>query len=683
MLSRPKCLGALLQANSSLTEAYPIRNDCIWVASTFVVEKPEVRSEAETVMKALLDTEEGKKAVDVPSSTNLTALMFCIKSLVVDSDPNELNGALLRVIYMLLTAGASISQTYQLATPLAMACRKFASQTLISKLLRCGANPNEHVGYDGSTCLDFALQYSQTDLVKILLKHGADINGRGPNGRRPFDSACPHKDKSCLKVLVDHPAFRVKSTELCEAESLLQKKVLSPEERYYSYQIDKELNMKNFLCVGKNMESTCMQLVSAGDIGELEKQVSNFSVSDLNAQSKAGLTAVHLAAIRNDIDMMELLLAHGAKLNIKDKMGRYPLTYAALNPNSLEVLDTLISEGADINAKGLTGKTALFEAAQANRIENVEYLFAKDASVNIGEMTTGTTSLHLMTQMNNVLILDIFMKAPDIDVNILNSFGASPLHYAAKSNSKNAAESLIRKGASINLKCTIMENTPLHVAAACNSVDVAQILIDNGCNVDEQNKNLETPLFLAAMTGSESVLSLLLKENNKIDSKNIHGQSPLYIAINYQEFRIAQTLISHGADIMAKEKHRNETILHLAISTGNIGFITFLISKGVDKEAKDCYGLTPLLRSAAIYNGEMAKALIEMGCDTRAALDSEVNFLDLVVQNQNDKILKEIVSVCPKTKKPRLVPALKALPRSSKEKALSKWEHFKRVSANF
>ena len=49
---------------------------------------------------------------------------------------------------------------------------------------------------------------------------------------------------------------------------------------------------------------------------------------DVNAVNAMGLAAVHGAANRGSDDIIELLARRGAKLDLKDKEGRTPLTWA-------------------------------------------------------------------------------------------------------------------------------------------------------------------------------------------------------------------------------------------------------------------------------------------------------------------------------------------------------------------
>ena len=49
---------------------------------------------------------------------------------------------------------------------------------------------------------------------------------------------------------------------------------------------------------------------------------------DVNEVNSMGLTAIHGAANRGSDDIIRFLVARGAKLDVKDKEGRTPLTWA-------------------------------------------------------------------------------------------------------------------------------------------------------------------------------------------------------------------------------------------------------------------------------------------------------------------------------------------------------------------
>ncbi len=73
--------------------------------------------------------------------------------------------------------------------------------------------------------------------------------------------------------------------------------------------------------------------------------------------------------------------------------------------------------------------------------------------------------------------------------------------------------------------------------------------------------------------------------------------TPLHDAASYNSYKTAKVLLSHGADINAKNSdiNGNQTPLHRAIgSNNNKEFIDLLVENGVDINAKDRGGRTPL-----------------------------------------------------------------------------------------
>jgi uncharacterized protein len=78
--------------------------------------------------------------------------------------------------------------------------------------------------------------------------------------------------------------------------------------------------------------------------------------ADVNATNSMGLTALLGAANRGSNEIIELLVAHGARLDIQDKEGRTPLRWAEgvflaavgaeRKPATIALLERLIAESA-------------------------------------------------------------------------------------------------------------------------------------------------------------------------------------------------------------------------------------------------------------------------------------------------------------------------------------------------
>jgi pectate lyase len=123
------------------------------------------------------------------------------------------------------------------------------------------------------------------------------------------------------------------------------------------------------------------ELIASGDIEGVRLFIAQGR--DINALSESGFkTLLHLAAIKGDKDIMELILAvKHVQINAEDELQSTPLHYAVQNGYK-EVAELLIAKGTDINAKDNRGITALHLAAKGGQKEMVELLITKGADVN-------------------------------------------------------------------------------------------------------------------------------------------------------------------------------------------------------------------------------------------------------------------------------------------------------------
>ena len=71
-------------------------------------------------------------------------------------------------------------------------------------LLNRGEDVDIRSGYDQSTALHWVAWYNSTDVIEVLLKHGASTNIKNSEGRTPVDVARSWKYEAAVRLLERH-----------------------------------------------------------------------------------------------------------------------------------------------------------------------------------------------------------------------------------------------------------------------------------------------------------------------------------------------------------------------------------------------------------------------------------------------------------------------------------------------
>jgi ankyrin repeat protein len=240
----------------------------------------------------------------------------------------------------------------------------------------------------------------------------------------------------------------------------------------------------------------------------LEKKV------DVNACGPAGIRPLHLAAGETNADIVKLLLAYSAEVNVycmdTHCVPRWtPLHYAA-RYGCPEVVKLLLKEGAEVNVADRDGAIPLHHAAAYGALENLEALLVRGAVVNIGDNT-----------------------------------GLTPLHYAVYQGRVGYAEMLLQRGANVNV-CDFEDRTPLHCAASRGFPRTVMLLLENKATVDVRDSNGRTPLHYAALSGCWPAAKALLQFGAEIEAIDEDNRTALQLAT---DARVICVLVEAGADI--------------------------------------------------------------------------------------------------------------------------------------
>ena len=205
-----------------------------------------------------------------------------------------------------------------------------------------------------------------------------------------------------------------------------------------------------------------------------------------------GRRALHWAAERGRLAMVQVLLAAGADVNAKNHEGKTALHYAGKGGH-VDVTKALLARGgwlhADVHARDEDGHTALWFATRccdgAGHVAVIKALLAAGADPHV-QYEWGRTLLHEASDHDRIVAIEPIIAA-GADVNAKAWVGISPLHVAAiKGRNAEMIEVLIAQGANVNATC-YFGKTALHVAGKNCHAAAIDALIAGGVDVNAED----------------------------------------------------------------------------------------------------------------------------------------------------------------------------------------------------
>ncbi len=139
--------------------------------------------------------------------------------------------------------------------------------------------------------------------------------------------------------------------------------------------------------------------------------------ADVNTALGDGMTALHYAAIRHDVELAKMLLYAGANVKATTRIGGYSPLLVAARDGDVAMIGTLLDGGADANASTTNGTTALMFASAAGRVDAVKTLIAHGAKVNAMEPVKGETALTFAAANGRTDVIRE-LTAPGADVSV-------------------------------------------------------------------------------------------------------------------------------------------------------------------------------------------------------------------------------------------------------------------------
>jgi ankyrin repeat protein len=233
-----------------------------------------------------------------------------------------------------------------------------------------------------------------------------------------------------------------------------------------------------------------------------------------------------LAAERDDLIAIEILLRRGADPDATTFDGVTPLMYASDNGN-VEAVMLFLEHGADPNAVPDNGITALISASRKGYYDVSRILLDWGASVNKTDENKYSALMYAVTYDYSDLV-ELYLSY-EADITQRDWFGSDPLIIAAYHGSYESAKRLLNNEANVNTK----DNygfTPLIVASQQGHYHMVWLLIDNGADIQHQTEAGYDALSLAILKGNKDITELLIESGADVNAIVDKGIKPLGLA---------------------------------------------------------------------------------------------------------------------------------------------------------
>ena len=343
--------------------------------------------------------------------------------------------------------------------------------------------------------------------------------------------------------------------------------------------------------------------------------------ADVNVAETDGSTALHWAAQRDNLDLIEILLGAGANAKSANRYNITPLSLACINGNAA-IIERLLKAGASANDTSEEGQTALMTAALNGRVDAVKVLLAHGADANAKEPVRGQTALMWAASEGNAGAVKLLLDS-GADVKAKSNTGFTPLLFGVRNGHLDAVKALLDHGANVN-DVAPDGTSALNMAAVNAYFELASALLDYGADPnapDPRGSALHTLAWLRKpgadgaagvgntphgpppATGNMTPLELAKKLLEKGANPNVR--------ISWEERKFDKEggtmknppLIQLGRHYLS---YVGATPFYVAAHNGDAAYMRLLAQHGADPKMPNVLGITPLIAASGLdyWEGE-------------------------------------------------------------------------------
>ncbi|KAG9197236.1 hypothetical protein G6514_001964 [Epicoccum nigrum] len=449
-----------------------------------------------------------------------------------------------RVLEQLLDGGARAEPQVE-AGMLRTAAQNRDIESL-ALLLQYGMDCN---GFDreGITPLFAATQASCFESAKMLLKHNADVNiSAGPSSESPLSLAASENQIDFVQLYLSHGGdvnliMDNGSTTLVQAMN----KIVSPK---------------------------LVDLLLSSD-------------GDPNAKTGEGTTALFQAIQANRVDLMTVLLDHGANPNLPGP--KHPLWPSTYKPKALALL---LARGAD--TKKTPGVMEL--ASSLKKLESIKILIEAGVSPNLRKDGVYTPLCSAIRDDSREIVTYLLENGADPNFNAseypaFKCITHKRIHYLPQ---------LVEAGVDLNSPKGIMET-----AVQFNDKEAMMFLFDHNVNPNDRTVEGNTALTTAIREGRSELVDLLLSRGA---DPAVRGQDwPLCMAV--KQPAILKKLLGATPNPRAFRG-----VIEMAVVANQLESIKLLLAAGVSVEDKNCGVFSPLTTAIREDRKDIVRYLLDV-----------------------------------------------------------------------
>ena len=301
---------------------------------------------------------------------------------------------------------------------------------------------------------------------------------------------------------------------------------------------------------------------------------------DVNAAQGDGSTALHWAAVKDDVELAKMLLAAGANVKATTRNGvATPLFMACKNGNSA-MIDVLLKGGSDPDATDEHGTTPLMIAAASGKADAVKMLVDHGANVNAKEGAHGQTALMFAAALDRVAAIQI-LAAHGADVSITSkAVKLAKIPSSFEDQVKGPAETSTPK------------QTPADQDKAALGALAAGMGLKSAIYEADTHAPQNSAAQLQALAAKIEALEKKLPAAPKLEedarpvrergASEMGGMTALLFAARDGHIDAARALIEAGADVNQVSPSDKTSPLVMAVANGHFDMARFFVDYGAN-----------------------------------------------------------------------------------------------------